>query len=165
MSDISSKRGEVPSQSGGESPQKRTRSGATPSSKGLGKGKQQGQRRGGGQPSDDREDDLVNALARLVLRHDEQLLALTSDLCFVSFVRTGGHSVLHELHSESKRQRGLMAPTSPPRHALTLRFFRTLKDRIVKVSQSEAVQKQLQTEGVMTMHGEWPFLEWNSSSQ
>ena len=58
-----------------------------------------------------------------------------------------------------------MAPTSPPRHAITLRFFRTLKDRIVKVSQSEAVQKQLQTEGVMTMHGEWPFLEWNSSSQ
>ena len=58
-----------------------------------------------------------------------------------------------------------MAPTSPPRHALTLRFFRTLKDRIVKVSQSEAVQKQLQQEGVMTMHGEWPYLEWNSGSQ
>ena len=35
----------------------------------------------------------------------------------------------------------------------------------MKVSQSEVVQKQLQQEGVMTMHGEWPYLEWNSGSQ
>ncbi|OLQ12165.1 hypothetical protein AK812_SmicGene3975 [Symbiodinium microadriaticum] len=165
MTDVSAKRGEVPSHSGGESPQKWTKSGGAPSSKGQGKGKQQGQRRGEGRSSDVNEDDLVNAVARLVLRHDEQLLALTSDLCFVSYVRTEGHSVLQELHAESKKQRGLMAPTSPPRHALTLRFFRTLKDRIVKVSQSEAIQKQLQQEGVMTMHGEWPYLEWNTGSQ
>ena len=165
MTDVSAKRGEVPNYSGGESPQKRTKSGGAPSSKGQGKGKQQGQRRGESRSSDVNEDDLVNAVARLVLRHDEQLLALTSDLCFVSYVRTEGHSVLQELHAESKKQRGLMAPASPPRHALTLRFFRTLKDRIVKVSQSEAVQKQLQQEGVMTMHGEWPYLEWNTGSQ
>ena len=165
MSDISSKRGEIPSQSGGESPQKRTKSGATPSSKGQGKGKQTGQRRGEGKSSDANEDDLVNAVARLVLRHDEQLLALTSDLCYISYVRTDGHSVLQELHAESKRQRSLMAPTSPPRHALTLRFFRALKDRVVQVSQSEAVQQKLKQEGVMTMRGEWPYLEWNSGSQ
>ena len=147
----------IPSQSGGESPQKRTKSGATPSSKGQGKGKQTGQRRGEGKSSDAVEDELVNlvnAVARLVQRHDEQLLALTSDLCYISYVRTDGHSVLQELHAESKRQRGLMAPTSPPRHVLTLRFFRALKDRVVQVSQSEAVQKKLQQEGVMTMHGE-----------
>ena len=165
MTDVSAKRGEVPTYSGGESPQKRTKSGGAPSSKGQGKGKQQGQRRGESRSSEVNEDDLVNAVARLVLRHDEQLLALTSDLCFVSYVRTEGHSVLQELHAESKKQRGLMAPASPPRHALTLRFFRTLKDRIVKVSQSEAVQKQLQQEGVLTMHGEWPYLEWNTGSQ
>ena len=133
-----------------------------PSSKGQGKGKQTGQRRGEGKSSDATEDDLVNAVARLVLRHDEQLLALTSDLCYISYVRTDAHSVLQELHAESKRQRSLMAPTSPPRHALTLRFFRAFKDRVVQVSQSEAVQQKLKQEGVMTMHGEWPYLEWSS---
>ena len=91
MSDISSKRGEIPSQTGGESPQKRTKSGVTPSSKGQGKGKHSGQRRGEGKSSDAIEDDLANPVARLVLRHDEQLLALTSDLCYISYVRTDGH--------------------------------------------------------------------------
>ena len=62
MSDISSKRGEVPSQTGGESPQKRTKSGGTPSSKEQGKGKQSSQRRGEGKSSDAIEDDLVNVL-------------------------------------------------------------------------------------------------------
>ena len=165
MSDISSKRGEIPSQTGGESPQKRTKSGATPSSKGQGKGKQTGQRRREGQQSEATDDGLVNAVARLVLRHDEQLLALTSDLCYISYVRTDGHSVLQELQEESKRQRSMMAPTSPPRHALTIRFVRALKERVVKVSQSETVQQKLKQEGAMTMHGEWPYLEWSSGSQ
>ncbi|CAE7418136.1 unnamed protein product, partial [Symbiodinium microadriaticum] len=49
-----------------------------------------------------RNDDLVNAVARLVLRHDEQLLALTSDLCFVSYVRTEGlGDVIARLEADS----------------------------------------------------------------
>ena len=87
MSDISSKRGDAPNQTGGDSPQKRPRSGATPSLKGQGKGKQAGQRRRDGKTSDMPEDDLVNAVARLVIRHDEQLLALTSDLSLMSAQR------------------------------------------------------------------------------
>ena len=77
MSDISSKRGEAPSQNGGDSPQKRPKSGATPSSKGQGKGKQAGQRHRDGKPSEAADDDLVNAVARLVLRHDEHLTSAT----------------------------------------------------------------------------------------
>ncbi|CAE7325549.1 unnamed protein product, partial [Symbiodinium microadriaticum] len=163
--DISSKRGEAPNLPGGDSPQKRPRSGATPSLKGRGKGKQAGQRRKDGKNSETTEDNLVNAVAKLVIRHDEQLLAMTSDLCYISYVRTEAHSVLQELHEESQRQRGMMAPQSPPRHAMTLRFFQALKQRVMKVSQSEAVQQKLKQDGVLTMHGDWPYFEWSSDSQ
>ena len=107
----------------------------------------------------------MNAVAKLVIRHDEQLLAMTSDLCYISYVRTEAHSVLQELHEESQRQRGMMAPQSPPRHAMTLRFFQALKQRVMKVSQSEAVQQKLKQDGVLTMHGDWPYFEWSSDSQ
>ncbi|OLP82011.1 hypothetical protein AK812_SmicGene37389 [Symbiodinium microadriaticum] len=86
MSDISSKRGEAPSQNGG----------------GQGKGKQAGQRHRDGKPSEAADDDLVNA---------------------------------------------------------------ALKDRVVKVSQSETVQQKLKQEGVMTLHGERPYFERSSGSQ
>ena len=90
---------------------------------------------------------------------------MTSDLCYISYVRTEAHSVLQELHEESQRQRGMMAPQSPPRHAMTLRFFQALKQRVMKVSQSEAVQQKLKQDGVLTMHGDWPYFEWSSDSQ
>ena len=58
-----------------------------------------------------------------------------------------------------------MAPPSPPRHALTLRFFQALKQRVMKVRQSETVQQKLKHDGVLTLHGEWPYFEWSSESQ
>ena len=68
--------------------------------------------------------DLVSAMARLVLRHDEQLTALTTDLCYISYVRTDARSVLPELHAESKKHRATLAPAAPPRHAMTLKVIR-----------------------------------------
>ena len=59
---------------------------------------------------------VVNVVKTEVHRHDEQLMALTTDLGYISYVRTDAHSVLPELHEESKRHRAMLAPAAPPRH-------------------------------------------------
>ena len=105
----------------------------------------------------------MTAMARLVLCHDEQLMALTTDLGYISYVRTDAHSVLPELHEESKRHRAMLAPAALPRHAMTLKFFQELKSRVLKVGQSATVQHK--HEGMLTSQREWPYFEWSPDSQ
>ena len=42
-------------------------------------------------------------MARLLLRHDEQLVALTSEVTFISYARTDEHTVLPQLFSELRQ--------------------------------------------------------------
>ncbi|CAE7405005.1 unnamed protein product [Symbiodinium necroappetens] len=131
--------------------------------RGQGKGKNGGQRRKDGRPAGSAEQgDLVTAMARLVHRHDEQLMALTTDLGYISYVRTDAHSVLPELHEESKRHRAMLAPAAPPRHAMTLKFLLELRSRVLKVGQSATVQQKIKH---LTSQGEWPYFEWSPDSQ
>ena len=56
---------------------------------------------------------LVSAMARLIIRHDEQVLALSSDVSFVSFARTDQHSVLPQLFAESRRLKSALSALPP----------------------------------------------------
>ena len=47
---------------------------------------------------------VVNAMARLLLRHDEQLTALTSEVTFVSYAKTEDHCAANSLCGESPTQ-------------------------------------------------------------
>eukprot|EP00439_Symbiodinium_sp_Y106_P016029 s9455_g2.t1 len=80
----------------------------------------------------------VNAMARLLLRHDEQLTALTSEVTFVSYAKTEGHSVLPILFAENRRLKS-ESSLIPPRQALTMRFFRELKERLIAISKDRKV--------------------------
>ncbi|CAE7626364.1 Pol, partial [Symbiodinium necroappetens] len=114
-------------------------SGGAPPPKGQGKGKMVGQRRKDGRSAGSEESELVTAMAKLALRHDEHMTAL--DLCYVSYVRTDAHSVLPELYAESKRQKSLM------------------------VDQSDTMQQKVKHEGILSSQGDWRYLEWSPESQ
>ena len=98
-------------------------------------------------------------MARLLLRHDEQLVALTSEVTFVSYARTDEHTVLPQLFSELRQIQSSRSPT-PPRQVLTVRFFRELKDRLLAVSKDRGMQ-----EGIVNSEGEFPFYEWSTTEQ
>ena len=98
---LAPKRGDV-EHSGGDSPSKKQKGGVTPPSvkpaessllqtqegraKVAGR-RQQRTRTAQNQDSGD-ANQLVNAMAALLLRHDEQLTALTSEVTFVSYAKT-----------------------------------------------------------------------------
>ena len=175
---LAPKRGDV-EHSGGDSPSKKQKGGVSPPSNkpaesslpansgGKGKGRGKGANKGRGHPRSQDSGDahqLVNAMARLLLRHDEQLTALTSEVTFVSYAKTEGHSVLPILFAENRRlksERSLI----PPRQALTMRFFRELKERLIAISKDRKVQERLISEGTLNSEGEWPFHEWSVGDQ
>ena len=132
---LAPKRGEIGG-AGGDSPPKKLRGGDAPlENKGSGKGKASGSYgkgkavgRGGrrdrgneqGQGtagSQDPTSSLVTAMARLLLRHDEQLVALTSEVTFISYARTDEHTVLPQLFSELRQIHSSRSLT-PPRQVL-----------------------------------------------
>ena len=89
--------------------------------------------KGGYQPSGDsgqKTSALVSAMARLIIRHDEQILALSLDVSFVSYARTDQHSVLPQLFAESRRLKSTLS-AMPPKQAMAIRFFRELKDCLI----------------------------------
>jgi len=175
------KRGDL-EDTGGGSPPKRAKGGDPPqdSQKSTGKGGKQGRGRGrgsgkgnpqGSTPSSQGQDSggrqrdpLVSALAKLVIRHDEQLLALSCDITFISYMKTDEHSILSLLHAEKKRTQTNM-PSIAPKTAMTLKMFRELKDRLIAVSKDREMQAQLIRDGTLNSDGEWPFLEWSASDQ
>ena len=147
-----SKRGDV-MDSSGDSPSKRQRGGAPLLEGGRGRssgsrggksgGRNGGNRgrgrggqpkgKGGYQPSGDsgqKTTALVSAMARLIIRHDEQILALSLDVSFVSYARTDQHSVLPQLFAESRRLKSTLS-AMPPKQAMAIRFFRELKDCLI----------------------------------
>ena len=175
------KRGDLENKGGG-SPPKRPKGGDAPrdAQRTTGKGGQQGRGRGRGSGKGDpqgsspsiqsqdrggrQRDPLVSALAKLVIRHDEQLLALSCDVTFISYMKTDEHSILPLLHAEKKRLQSDMSSIAP-KTALTLRMFRELKDRLIAVSKDRDMQSQLIRDGTLNSEGEWPFLEWSTSDQ
>eukprot|EP00439_Symbiodinium_sp_Y106_P068320 s5033_g11.t1 len=106
--------------------------------------------------------ELAKAMARLVLRHEEQINALASDVCFVSCAKTDEHSALPKLHMEHHSWKCQFAPANAPNYKmiLTLTFFRELRDRLVTISKDQRAQDHLKTVGHMTPGGEWPYLEY-----
>ena len=175
---LAPKRGDV-EHSGGDSPSKKQKGGVTPPSvkpaessppansggkgKGRGKGANKGRARPRNQDSGD-ANQLVNAMARLLLRHDEQLTALTSEVTFVSYAKTEGHSVLPILFAENRRLKS-ESSLIPPHQAMTMRFFRELKERLIAISKDKRVQERLISEGTLNSDGEWPFHEWSTGDQ
>jgi len=175
------KRGDLDG-TGGGSPPKRAKGGDPPqdTQNTTGKGGKQGRGRGrgsgkgnpqGSTPSSQGQDSisrqrdpLVSALAKLVIRHDEQLLALSCDITFISYMKTDEHSILSLLHAEKRRSQ-TSVPYIAPTTAMTLRFFRELKDRLIAVSKDKDMQEQLTRDGSMNPDGEWPFLEWSATDQ
>ena len=170
---LAPKRGDV-EHSGGGSPSKKQKGGVTPPSvkpaessppaNSGGKGKAN---KGRGQPRNQDSGDatqLVNAMARLLPRHDEQLTALTSEVTFVSYAKTEDHSVLPILYAENRRLRS-ESSLIPPRQAMTMRFFRELKERLIAISKDKSVQERLISEGTLNSSGEWPYHEWSTGDQ
>ena len=154
-------------QTSGDSPSKRLRGGHPPLEGGRGRssgsGKKSGERNGGSrgrgrggskgkggyQHGGDSGPDttvLVSAMARLIIRHDEQILALSSDVSFVSFARTDQHSVLPQLFAESRRLKSALSAL-PPKQALAIKFFRELKDRLIVVGKDKDMQDKQATAG------------------
>ena len=114
---------------GGDSPPKKLRGGDAPlQNKGSGKGKASssngkgkaggcGGRRERGNEQDqgtagsqDPTSSLVTAMARLLLRHDEQLVALTSEVTFVSYARTDEHTKFEVPYTASPGFNGAFLP-------------------------------------------------------
>ena len=85
-------------------------------------------------------------MARLIIRHDEQILALSSDVSFVSFARTDQHSVLPQLFAESRRLKSTLS-AMPPKQALAIKLFRELKDRLIVVGKDKDMQDKQATAG------------------
>ena len=90
------------------------------SSNGKGKAGGRGGRRERGNEQDqgtagsqDPTSSLVTAMARLLLRHDQQLVALTSEVTFVSYARTDEHTVLPQLFSELRQIQSSRSLTPP----------------------------------------------------
>ena len=179
---LAPKRGEIGGE-GGDSPPTKLRGGDAPlQNKGSGKGKassSNGKGKAGGRGgkhergneqdqgtagSQDPTSSLVTAMARLLLRHDEQLVALTSEVTFVSYARTDEHTVLPQLFSELRQIQSSRSLT-PPRQVLTVRFFRELKDRLLAVSKDRGMQEKLMEEGIVNSEGEFPFYEWSTTEQ
>ena len=179
---LAPKRGEIGGE-GGDSPPTKSRGGDAPlQNKGSGKGKassSNGKGKAGGRGgkhergneqdqgtagSQDPTSSLVTAMARLLLRHDEQLVALTSEVTFVSYARTDEHTVLPQLFSELRQIQSSRSLT-PPRQVLTVRFFRELKDRLLAVSKDRGMQEKLMEEGIVNSEGEFPFYEWSTTEQ
>ena len=145
--------------------------GKASSSNGKGKAGGRGGRRERGNDQDqgtagsqDPTSSLVTAMARLLLRHDEQLVALTSEVTFISYARTDEHTVLPQLFSELRQTQSSRSLT-PPRQVLTVRFFRELKDRLLAVSKDRGMQEKLMEEGIVNSEGEFPFYEWSTTEQ
>ena len=170
---LAPKRGDV-EHSGGDSPSKKQKGGVTPpsvkpaessppaNSGGKGKSRGKGANKGRGQPRNQDSGDatqLVNAMARLLLRHDEQLTALTSEVTFVSYAKTEDHSVLPILYAENRRLRS-ESSLIPSRQAMTMRFFRELKERLIAISKDKSVQERLISEGGRTMNGRRAIRRW-----
>ena len=128
---------------------------------GGGRGHEQGQGTAGTQ---DPTSSLVTAMARLLLRHDEHLVAMTSEVTFISYARTDEHTVLPQLFSEL-RQVHSSGSSAPPRQALTMRFFRELKDRLLAISKDCGMQEKLMEGGIVNSEGEFPFYEWSTTEQ
>ena len=179
---LAPKRGEIGGE-GGDSPPTKLRGGDAPlQNKGSGKGKassSNGKGKAGGRGgrrdrgneqgqgtagSQDPTPSLVTAMARLLLRHDEQLVALTSEVTFISYARTDEHTVLPQLFSELRQIQSSRSLT-PPRQVLTVRFFRELKDRLLAVSKDRGMQEKLMEEGIVNSEGEFPFYEWSTTEQ
>ena len=179
---LAPQRGEI-GETGGDSPPKKQRGGDAPlqakgggkgkatSSNGKGKAGGRGGRRGRGHEqgqgtagTQDPTSSLVTAMARLLLRHDEHLVAMTSEVTFISYARTDEHTVLPQLFSEL-RQVHSSGSSAPPRQALTMRFFRELKDRLLAISKDCGMQEKLMEGGIVNSEGEFPFYEWSTTEQ
>ena len=105
------------------------------------------------------------ALARLVMRQEDQLAELRMDKNLVMFMRTDEESVLPGLIEISRdfnerKEAGETELTSPLRTVLLACLMRQLKERITKMtSEPEGIQK-LQSAGWMNQAEEWTYFRW-----
>ena len=99
------------------SPPKRQKQSPTPKGKGRGRGSQA--------QSPASESDIVKAMAKLVLRHEDSLNSVLSNMAYVSFMRTEDHSIVHILASSAQDWKQDQSLADSLRMHMTSTLFQT----------------------------------------
>ena len=110
-------------------------------------------------------EDLLQRLARLVLRHEDNINALVADVAFVSFAKCPDHTVLPALFEASKAWKDDNTLSPSLRSHTVKKFFEVLQERIWKFEGDQGSKEQLRSQGLYTAEGKWHYIMWSASSK
>ena len=138
------------------SPPKRQRQ--SPSTKPKGRGK-------GSQASDATSDaSLISVMAKLVLRHEDSLNSMLSDIAYVSYMRTDNHSVVHTLASSSQEwKQDQSIAESLHMHQIFI-LLQIILPRMDQFESDKTAIDHLKQKG-QCIEGRWHFEAWSPDSK
>ena len=121
------------------SPPKRQKSAPQPRGKGKG--------RGGNVSQKNAETDLIQSMAKLVLRHKGHINSLLSDIAYISYLRTDERTVVHELAACTKEWKADPTIADALRLRMTCSYFHMLLLRLDKLMNAKARKMRCSSRG------------------
>ena len=99
-------------------------------------------------------------MAKLVLRHEDSLNSMLSDIAYVSFMRTDNHSVVQTLAVSAQDWKQDQSIADSLRTQMVSTLFQTILTRMDKFENDKTAIEQLKQKG-QCVDGKWHFEAWS----